>query len=246
MRKIAIPTVAVAALSVAIVAPSYAQAPTAVTTITANPSVSPSKAGTKKKPQSVNLKINGTWKTSGPDGENKPIVQKIKIDFPKGSLYLGGSYKAKCTKSELDRTRLDSKDKLTGKCAKAVVGSGTGSAWADTVPTNPTFQVVNGGAKNVYVYTVLKNPARVTTPVPGVIKKGGKYGGYVLNLTVPQELQVVAGTPISLRSVNITTKAKNWLATTSCPKNKKWPYRVTSSQDTTADAVFDSSVKCTS
>jgi hypothetical protein len=244
MRKIAIPSIAVAALSVAVVAPSYAQTPTAVTEITANPKVSPSKAGTKKKPQSVKLNLNGTWKTSGPDGENKPVVQKVKIDFPKGSLYLGGSYKAKCSESELGRARLDSSDRLTGKCAKAVVGSGTGSAWADTVKTTPKFQLVNGGAKNVYLYTVLKNPARVTTPVPGVIKKGGKYGGYELTLTVPQELQVVAGTPISLISVNIKTTAKNWIATTSCPANKKWPFRVTSSQDTTADAVFESFVKC--
>lgn len=246
MRKFAIPTVAVAALSVAVAAPSYAQAPTPVTTVTASPKVSPSKAGTKKKPKSVKLTLNGTWKTSGPDGENKPIVQKVKIDFPKGSLYLGGSYKAKCTLKELSRAKLDNNDKLTGKCAKAVVGAGDGLAWADTVDTKPKFQLVNGGAKNVYLYTVLKNPARVTTPVPGVIKKGGKYGGYELTLTVPQELQVVAGTPISLRSVNIKTTAKNWVATTSCPKNKKWPFRVTSSQDTTADAVFESSVKCTS
>jgi len=246
MRRILVSTAAVAALSVAVVAPSYAQAPEAVTEVTVAPKVSPSKAGTKKKPKSVKLNINVNWKTSGPDGSNKPIVQKVKIDFPKGSLYLGGKYKAKCTEAELGRARLDGSDKLTGKCAKAVVGSGSGSAWADTVKTTPKFQLVNGGAKNVYLYTVLKNPARVTTPVPGVIKKGGKYGGYELTLTVPQELQVVAGTPISLISASVKTTAKDWIATTSCPKDKKWPFQVTSSQDTTADAVFSSSVKCTS
>ena len=76
----------------------------------------------------MKLTLNGTWKTSGPDGENKPIVQKVKIDFPKGSLYLGGSYKAKCTLKELSRAKLDNNDKLTGKCAKAVVGAGDGGA----------------------------------------------------------------------------------------------------------------------
>lgn len=244
MRKLVIPTAAIAALSIAAVAPSYAQTPTAVTSVTVNPTVSPSKAGTKKKPQSVKLKLNVGWKTAGPDGENKPVVQKVKVDFPKGSLYLGGSYKYKCSQSELDRATLDAKDNLTGKCAKAVVGSGTGLAWADTVKTSPKFQLVNGGAKNVYLYTVLKNPARVTTPVPGVIKKGGKYGGYELTLTVPQELQIVAGTPISLISTDIKTTAKNWIATTSCPSNHKWPFQVTSSQDSTADAVFSSTVAC--
>lgn len=240
MRKIAVPIALAASLSIAAVAPSYAQAPEAVTSITSNPSVSPSKAGTKKKPRSVNLKVNLNWKTSGPDGSNKPIVQKVVIDFPKGSLYLGGKYPS-CTQAKLD-------EDLPGKvCPKAVVGKGKGSAWADTVKTTPKFTLVNGGAKKMFLYTELVNPAVVNAPVPGTVKKGGKYpGGLQVTFIVPEILQVVAGTPISLINLTVQTKAKNWLATTSCPKNKKWPYQVTSSQDTTADAVFASTVKCTS
>jgi hypothetical protein len=240
MRKIAIPVAAVAAsLSVAAVAPSYAQAPEAKTSVTVSPTVSPSKAGTKKKPRSVNLGIRMNWKTSGPDGSNKPIVQKVVIDFPKGSLYLGGTFPS-CTEAKLN-------EGLPKEvCPKAIVGSGTGDAWADTARTKPKFTLVNGGASKVFLYTELVNPAVVNAPVPGTVKKGGKYGGYRLTLTVPEELQVVAGTPISLISVNVKTKAKNWLATTSCPKNRKWPFQVVSSQDSTADATFASTVKCTS
>jgi hypothetical protein len=239
MRKFAVPAVALAAtMSIAAVAPSYAQTP-ATTSITVKPTVSPSKAGTKKKPKSVNLGIKMNWETAGPDGENKPIVEKVVIDFPKGSLYLGGKY-AKCTKAKLEQ------DLPKVVCPKAIVGSGTGEAWADTAKTKPKFTLVNGGASDVFLYTELVNPAVVNAPVPGKIKKGGKYGGYRLTLTVPEELKVVAGTPISLISVNIQSKAKNWLATTSCPKNKKWPFQVTSSQDSTADAVFTSTVKCSS
>lgn len=239
MRTFAVPTLALAAaMSVAAVAPSYAQTP-AKTTVSVSPAVSPSKAGTVKKPQSVNLGIKMNWKTAGPDGENKPIVDKVVIDFPKGSLYLGGTY-AKCTKAKLEL------DLPSVVCPKAIVGKGTGEAWADTAKTRPKFTLVNGGASDVFLYTELVNPAVVNAPVPGKIKKGGKYGGYRLTLTVPDELKVVAGTPISLISVNIQTKAKNWLATTSCPKNRKWPFQVTSQQDSTADAVFTSSVRCTS
>jgi hypothetical protein len=241
MRKFAVPTVALAAaLSVAAVAPSYAQTP-AKTEITVKPTVSPSKAGTKKKPQSVNLGFTMNWKTTGPDGENKPVVSKVIVDFPKGSLYLGGKY-PKCTQAQLEQ------ELPADICPKAIVGKGTGSAWADTAKTNPKFTLVNGGASKVFLYTELTNPAVVNAPVPGTVKKGGKFGGYRLTLTVPQELKVVAGTPISLISVKIQSKAKNWLATTSCPKDKKWPFEVTSQQDkgATADAVFKSTVKCSS
>lgn len=240
MRKLTIPAATIAVgLSFAAVAPSYAQAPEAKTTISVTPKVSPSKAGTKKKPRSVNLGIKMNWKTDGPDGANKPVVQKVVIDFPKGSLYLGGKYPS-CTQAKLEE------DLPSRVCKKAIVGKGTGEAWADTAKTRPKFTLVNGGASKVFLYTELTNPAVVNAPVPGTIKKGGKYGGYRLTLVVPEILQVVAGTPISLISVNVQSKAKNWLATTSCPKDKKWPFQVTSSQDSTADAVFTSSVKCTS
>ena len=42
----------------------------------------------------------------------------------------------------------------------------------------------------------------------------------------------------------MTTKSKNWLFTTSCPKNKKWPFEVTTFQDTTKPAHFASTTKC--
>ena len=242
-RRVALGT-AVAAVAAVVAAPSAAQAPEAVTTLTVRPTVTPNRAGTPAHPRSVRLDVRVAWSTSGPDGENKPIVQRGVIDFPKGSLYLGGSYPHRCTAAELGRARLDDHDRLTGKCAKAVTGYGSGSAWADTVKTHPTFQLVNGGAHRVYLYTVLKNPARVTTPVTGVVQRGGRYGGYRLTLTVPDELQVVAGTPISLIEGRLRTTAKDWLATTSCPKDGRWPYRGTSYQDTTAPAVVESFVRC--
>jgi len=50
--KIIIPTAAVAALTVGMVGPSYADAPPGVTTtVNVTPKVTPNKAGTKKKPE---------------------------------------------------------------------------------------------------------------------------------------------------------------------------------------------------
>lgn len=237
-RNLAIPTAAIAALSFAAVTPAVAQSPTATTTISGTASVSPNKAGTKKKPQTVSLGVKMNWKTDGPDGENKPVVQKVVIDFPKGSLYNGGKA-PKCTASQLE-TGIPQK-----VCPKAIMGSGTGSAWADTAEAGPKFTLVNGGAKKIFLFTTLQNPANVQAPVPGSVVK--RAGGYRLTLVVPQTLKEVAGTPISLRSVNIKTNAAakkaKWLQTTGC-SGGKWPFKVESTQDTTAPATFTSSVKC--
>jgi hypothetical protein len=238
-RNLAIPTAAIAALSFAAVAPAVAQTPTATTSITGSATVSPSKAGTKKNPKTVGLTVKANWKTDGPDGENKPVVQKVIIDFPKGSLYNGGKV-AKCTSAQLNRKTPQQ------ACPKAIMGTGTGSAWADTAEAGPKFTLVNGGAKQIFLYTTLQNPAAIAAPVPGSVVK--RNGGYRLTMNIPQSLQVVAGTPISLRSVNIKTNAAakkaGWLQTTSCPSNKKWAFDVQSFQDTTAVAKFSSFVKC--
>jgi hypothetical protein len=238
-RNLAIPTAAIAALSFAAVGPAVAQTPAPQTEISGTAKVSPSKAGTKKNPKTVGLNVNMKWQTSGPDGENKPIVQKVVIDFPKGSLYNGGKV-AKCTASQLARKTPQQ------ACKNAIMGQGTGSAWADTAEAGPKFTLVNGGAKQIFLYTTLQNPAAIAAPVPGSVVK--YKGGYRLTLKVPQSLQVVAATPISLRSVNIKTNAAakkaGWLQTTSCPKNKKWAFDVQSFQNDTPVAKFSSSVKC--
>jgi hypothetical protein len=227
------------ALTAAAVEPTLAQAPESVTSLRITAHVSPSKAGTVRRPRSVNVRASGSLRTSGPDGTNKPIVQQAIVDFPKGSLYLGGRYPS-CTEAKLN-------EGLPREvCPKAIVGTGTGLAWADTARTKPRFTLVNGGANKVFVYTELVNPAVVDAPIPGVVRKGGVFGGYRVTLQIPGELQVVAGTPISLISARGARRARNWIATTSCPKDHRWPFRVTTSQDTTADATFTSTVRCTS
>ncbi len=249
MRTLAVPTAVIAALSVSAVAPSFAQSPAPVTSISGTATVTPNKAGTTKKPQSVNLRVRGKVSTTGEDGLNKPVIERVEILFPKGSLYAGG----KLPKGV--------KGKVTPKCAESamlrglpsrvcpkgsIVGSGTGSAWADMVRTRVKFTLVNGGANRVFLFTEMTNPAVVQMPVPGVIKKMSGKWAYKLTLTVPDELQIVAGTPISLIDFDVRTKSKNWLFTTSCPSNKRWPFEVTSFQrdNATAPAKFASTTRC--
>ena len=246
MRRVMIP-VGLLAASVAVAAPVLAQSSgsnTSNTVLTTKVSVSPSKAGTKKKPRGVKLTFNVHWET-GADVD-KPVVQTADVLFPKGSLYNGAKYKT-CAQSVMERGSVS-------ECpAKSIMGTGTGTAYADQVLTSPKITVVNGGGNKVFLFTVLTNPARVAKPVPGTITKMSGKWAYKLHLVVPPSLQVVAGVPIALRDISITaggkSYAKDWLATTSC-SGGKYPFQLTtgfapdSAGAPVGEATYDGSTPC--
>jgi hypothetical protein len=239
MRKLAAAAVSVAALAGA----AAAVAATTWPTVHVKPTVTPSTAGTPSHPQGVKLKTVLTWQKLG--AFKQPIVTKFFVWFPKGSLYQGGKYPS-CSKSEIA--------KGPSKCPKhSIMGSGTGTAYASTTKTHPQITVVNGGSKTIYFYTVLNNPARVRKPVVGTLSKASGSYAYELSVSVPKELQVVAGTPIELTYLEVTAGAKSyapaWLATTACPGGH-WPFKVTTdylnpNNNKTGSASTSSSIKCT-
>jgi hypothetical protein len=239
VRKSLIPLVAVASCAVAapVLAQSSGSNPSS-TVLTTKVAVSPSKAGTKKKPQGVKLTFKVNWTT--PEANDKPVTQTSDVLFPKGSLYNGGKF-ATCSQATMERSGVSA-------CPpKSIMGTGGGSAYADTVLTHPDITVVNGGKNKVYLFTVLTNPARVAEPVPGTIKKMSGKWAYKLHLVVPDNLQVVAGVPIALRDLTITAGgkpyAKDWLATTSCAGGK-WPFQITTSFDNGGLATYDGTTPC--
>jgi hypothetical protein len=235
MRKLAVPVVGIAALGVAVAAaPSGAQDPPPVTTVTAKAKVTPDKPGTKKKPRGVKLKVDVHWETPG-DVE-KPVVQRATVMFPKGSLYNGAKF-PKCSANTMSRKGING-------CPKgSIMGKGSGVAFADTVLTYPKITVVNGGKSSVFLWTVMTNPARVQAPVPGKITKASGKWAYKLELTVPQSLQIVAGVPIALRDFTVTAGKKDWLATTGCPEGE-WPFEGETFFDNGSSGKFASSVDC--
>jgi hypothetical protein len=231
MRKVLIPTIGAAVLAVAAVTPSVAQSPT---TMSVDAKVSPAKAGTKKKPQGVNLKVHVNWDTPG-DLE-KPVVQTADVLFPQGSLYNGAKY-PKCDENTLARKGLTA-------CPKgSIMGKGTATAFADTVMTYPKITVVNGGSGWVYLYTVMNNPARVQAPVPGRITKMSGKWAYKLHLAVPRVLQIVAGVPIALKTFDVTAGKKDWLATTKCPGGK-WDFNVETFYSTGGSTQYTDNIPC--
>ena len=242
MLKVVGPLVTVLVLGVALVAPTVAQTPQ--TSVTVDSKVSPNRAGTPKKPQGVTL--SGTIRWSSEEGIEPPIITAFDILIARGGLYNGGKY-AKCKAAVANRNGPQACPK------KSIMGSATGVALADTEITRPKVTFINGGARNICFYTVLTNPARVETCVPGKVTKlsGGKWGHRV-QIRVPEVLQVVAGVPIALRSIKFKAGgkryAKDWIATTSCPKSRKWGFQVETSylynDGSTSSSQFADSIAC--
>jgi hypothetical protein len=230
-------------LAAIVVAPTTgAQAP--LTSVTVDAKVTPNKAGTKRKPQGVVLSGKIRW--SSQEGVEPPIITAFDILISKGGVYNGGKY-PKCSMAVANRGG-------PSACPKeSIMGSATGSAWADDVITRPKVTFINGGARRICFYTVLTNPARVRTCVPGTVTKlNHPKWGYRVKITVPEVLQVVAGVPIALRDISWRAGgkpyAKDWIATTSCPKGNKWAFELETfyeySDGSTGSSSYADSVAC--
>ncbi|HXO07137.1 MAG TPA: hypothetical protein VN880_03855 [Solirubrobacteraceae bacterium] len=207
-------------------------------TVTVKPSVSPNKAGTPSHPQGVRLKAAINWQSLG--AADQPIVTKFLLLFPKGAKYNGANVPS-CTAKRINLG--------PQACPKAsIMGSGTGTAYADTSKTHPKITVVNGGGSVVYFYTVLNNPARVQQPVIGHIARLHGAYSYSLSVKVPEDLQVVAGVPIELTTLSINAGKGSWLETTGC-SGGKWPFQITTSylnsnDNSTGSSTDASSLPC--
>ena len=199
--------------------------------------VVPNKAGTAKYPQAVRIESDAYVKI--PDGYDPPLVDTVEVWFPKGGLYNGHKY-PKCAENVLARRGV-------AACPKgSIMGKGRGKATADTVFTYPRIAVVNGGRDTVFFYTVLTNPARVRAPVVGKLTKPGGRWSYKLYARIPRVLQVVAGIPIVLRELPIKAgdPRKDWIATTSCPRDERWRYHVLITFTTGQTKTYDDAVPC--
>lgn len=201
--------------------------------------VTPDRAGTPKHPQGIRIDVRAH--ISIPSDYDPPLVQHVDVWFPKGGLYNGAKFPV-CRQALLAR-------RGPGVCPKgSIMGRGSAKARADTVFTYPRITVVNGGATRVYFYTVLQVPARVAEPVVGdIIKlKGDPKWSYHLRVTIPRNLQIVAGIPLRLDELHGTVGRGDWLATTSCPRDHRWRYHAEGTFSTGQVIKYDGSVGCRS
>lgn len=214
MRKFLIPFAVVLA-----VAASAAFAQEIQTTFTIDAQVTPNQAGTPKKPQGV--KVEASARFTSPEGFDPPIVTHGYALFPRAGDYNPQLF-PRCSEAVLNRRGPEG-------CPKGShIGSARASAYADDIITYPKIEIYNGGRNVAWAYVTLYQPALVQMPVAARIEEipSGKWK-YKVSVKVPEVLQIVAGVPIAARSIKGWVGKGNLITTFSCPKDRRWPFEVT-------------------
>lgn len=211
MRKLLMGAV-VASTSLAIAAGAVAQAPES----TFDADVSPSNAGTKKKPKNTTLGFDVTL--------DKPntTVEFIDLALPKG-LKLSGKGLKRCSVDTL------AAEGPSG-CPSGSKAGPSGTATADLGPEGPAQQQLNfvvspfaldSDSFVFYVASDSGSGIAVQSPITGEITGKGRK----LRIRIPIELrQPVPGVDASLTSLNQTFKGKvgkNYVVSSTGCKNKK-------------------------
>lgn len=241
MRKFLIAAIAALA-SIALASVAIAQ----TQDVSATTSVSPKKAGTKKKPRAV--KINTFVKNNVPG----TTASKIEIDFPK-TVKISGKGLTKCDVSAFSKpggkANCPAKSKAGTGVTHATLGDPSSGA-----PLNFDVTAFVGGKNLVIFYIQQQGNTANSKALQGKISKASGKFGQKLVITVPGDLQQplpgVYGNLNDLRTSLFNKKGKNSLiSTTGCKKKKhvfgaKISYAPNPAQPPKPSASGTSTAKC--
>jgi hypothetical protein len=208
LRKFLIAALAALA-SIALASVAIAQS----SDVTATTKITPSKAGTKKKPKAAKVT---TFIKNNVEGTT---AEKIEIDFPK-TVKISGKGLTACKLSAIQSngpTACPSKSKAGTGLSHAVVGP-------DRIPLNFDVTAFVGG-KNLVIFYIKQQGGTVSKALSGKISKGS--GGYAqkLVITIPPDLQQPApglyAALTDLQSTLSLKKGKNSLISVNGCKKKK-------------------------
>jgi hypothetical protein len=236
MRKFLIGGAVLAAAAMTVVAANAQDLIPPQTTFTVDAKVLPNKAGTPKDPQGVKIKVAA--KLNAPEGYERPILTHGYALLPRAGNFNSRLFPG-CTKPKLDR------DGPEACPEKSRIGSARAVAYADTIVTHPKIEIFNGTQKVAFGYVTLYQPALVQIAVPARIQEfpRGKWK-YKVSIKVPTVLQVVAGVPIYPSSIKGWVGRGELIATTSCPKSRRWPYEATAFFNVGEPYTYRGSVPC--
>jgi hypothetical protein len=212
LRKSLIAAVAAfTVLSMAAVAVAQSQypAPDPSSTIT----VSPKKAGTKKKPKKVGLGL-----LIKNNVESKTTASHIQIDLP-STMKIGANRRlAKCSASTIESSQ------STARCPRAsIVGEGVANAILGPYNADPSELVldvtaVNGGPKSVFFFVEVRD-----TDVVGLLDGKITRSGRRLTMSIPESLKKPDGfTYSALVDIDVDiTKKSGVVVSTGCKARKQ-------------------------
>jgi hypothetical protein len=186
--------------------------------------ISPTKAGTSKKPKSVALSVSTGTKDDS--GTQPPTLSQAKISFPAGSKYNGNLF-PKCLSNKIIAA------KSTDDCPSgSIIGSGKASGLAPGPITQDDLKItaVNGGKSTVNLFVEGSSPLRIQSNIEGKISSASGDYGLKLALDVPKNLQEPApGVPVAItlfsvkiqKTMKIKGKTRGIIESTNC-KGGTW------------------------
>ena len=228
MRKLLIGAAVLAVVAIPTVA--LAQNPAPV--VTGEAKITPSKAGTTKKPKAAKFSFKIVNSAA-----SKTTVRRLQTELPKGVKLSGNKLTACSADDFVANAGCPSASKLgTGVSYAFIVAPtpapdcvGTNGAAAGCLTFDTTFYV---GGKNAITVALQQRGGPAFPPLTGKISNGGRK----LVIDIPPELQQpVPGTYSALlqlsgtfsRSKTVKGKKYSFVSTTSCPSSKKWSVKST-------------------
>jgi hypothetical protein len=212
LRKFLIAAVAALA-SIALASVAVAQTAGDITSTT---SVTPKKAGTKKKPKAAKVK---TFVKNNVPGTT---ASSIEIDFPK-TVKISGKGLTHCALSEFSKPGGKANCPAKSKAGTGVTHATLGKGGSGT-PLNFNVTSYVGGNNSVIFY-IEQIGGGVTKALPGKISKGSGGFGQKLVITIPADLQQPApglyGNLNDLSSTLYNKKGKKSLISVVGCKKKK-------------------------
>jgi hypothetical protein len=197
-------------------AASPAVATTTSTTAATTPDGKPATSPVSVLGSSVAVKagqVDVTLRLRQPADTDPPIAKTAHLRLPEGIEWKGADTPS-CDAETLKRG-------IDACPPAAVIGSGEAIGLADQSKTVGVITAINGGEDDVYLATVVRNPAYVKTIVPGKISKSDD--GLELDFTFPPALQTIAGVPVGLQQLRLTVKRGPTLVVPACPDDG-WSY----------------------
>jgi hypothetical protein len=214
MRKVALlATTAVAALG--ITSPAWAVNADQGLSVT----LSPTKAGTAKKPANVNIKVTTT---TTPHDATAFATTKAVIHFDKNLVFNPKKFKT-CAASVIQANEANCpKGSQVGK------GDAIGSAIGQT--SNLTVSAFNGPSGKFMLHVVASTPLQIDGVIQASLSKDTGKFGYKLIVPIPDNLQQpVPGVFATLQrfftSVKATNKGIPYVGLKGCPSTKKLSFK---------------------
>jgi hypothetical protein len=182
-------------------------------------SFSPTKVGTKKKPQAIKLFTRPYYDTLAPDADAPFAWKQARVWFPKEGVFNGKHFPS-CPASKLTTAA------GRASCKKAEVGKVDAKGFALGLVEPLKVQLFNlPGGKGIALYLQGDNPVIIDHVVEGVLTKvnEGTFG-YKLTFDVPSDLQQPApGAWATALDFKVTIPART-ITKGKGKKKKKYPY----------------------